>query len=409
VNRNGWYLTALFCLFGLLAAGYSQGIASTHALSVTPVNTINTFLPIVINPPIAPSLIATIALPLHPHGIVINPETGKVYIRAGYTHVAILTGTDLIELLQLEGANADQMALDVSDNILYVVHAVQGQKSITVIQDDQIVTRLDIPLDQIRDLAIHPDTHELNITGYITTPEEGFRAKLVVMNKSEILNVVDLGKMVPNRIVIDPIFEQIYIGGYRIAEDGSLTTIGTFIIMEEGSQLEQLDLGQSVEDIAIDPNTGNTYATYIPAYANGTADGDLSLFRDGNLITTIQVAQGHTVADSLRIHPITSNLYALDPANWQVSVISNTNDQLEVIGTAPVGSGAVHIALDPMTGNGYVANFNDDTVSVLHGPQTIATINVGWYPFGLAVNPRNGWVYVSNTNDGTVSVLGYDE
>ena len=58
---------------------------------------------------------------------------------------------------------------------------------------------------------------------------------------------------------------------------------------------------------------------------------------------------------------------------------------------------------------GYIANFNDDTVSVLNGNQAISTLEVGWYPYGIAVDSRNGWVYVSNTNERTVSVLGYDD
>ena len=63
---------------------------------------------------------------------------------------------------------------------------------------------------------------------------------------------------------------------------------------------------------------------------------------------------------------------------------------------------------DPMSGSVYVANFADNTVSVIDGRtnQVKATIPVGAGPFGLAVSgalTRN--VYVSNANGNTVQLI----
>ena len=55
----------------------------------------------------------------------------------------------------------------------------------------------------------------------------------------------------------------------------------------------------------------------------------------------------------------------------------------------------------------YVANFNDNTVSVINGATNavIDTIPVGINPAGVAVNPLTNRIYVANRNSDDVSVI----
>ena len=74
------------------------------------------------------------------------------------------------------------------------------------------------------------------------------------------------------------------------------------------------------------------------------------------------------------------------------------------------------MAVDETTNTIYVVNQDDNTVSVINGDvcngtdtsgcnQTWPTVTVGASPQGLAVNPSNDTVYVANRNDNTVSVI----
>ena len=67
----------------------------------------------------------------------------------------------------------------------------------------------------------------------------------------------------------------------------------------------------------------------------------------------------------------------------------------------------ISVAVNPLTGDVYVANFNDRTVSVISGRTSTvtATIPVGTSPYGVAVSLLTGDVYVTNFSDGTVSVI----
>ncbi|HXO24400.1 MAG TPA: hypothetical protein VN870_07465, partial [Streptosporangiaceae bacterium] len=73
----------------------------------------------------------------------------------------------------------------------------------------------------------------------------------------------------------------------------------------------------------------------------------------------------------------------------------------------PVGNGPVGVAVKPSTGDVYVTNIKDGTVSVISGQTNTVTavIPVGNGPAGVAVNPLTGAVYTANIGDETVSVI----
>lgn len=189
-----WWLVITLSFLGVVCNGCIQETVSLQKVTATSANPTSTFLPTIMKSVNAPSQIMTINLPLKPTDILINSQTEVIYILVGGTHVAILNEIGQYDLIPLEGTKADRMALDDFNNIIYVAHDYQGQESITVIQDDKILSRLNMPLNQIKDLTVHPETHELFIIGITNAGENKPRAEMIVANESEILRVVDLGE-----------------------------------------------------------------------------------------------------------------------------------------------------------------------------------------------------------------------
>jgi YVTN family beta-propeller protein len=62
------------------------------------------------------------------------------------------------------------------------------------------------------------------------------------------------------------------------------------------------------------------------------------------------------------------------------------------------------VTVDPHTGEIYVANYNDGSVTRL-GSDAPVTIAVGKHPQAIAVDPEKKLVYVANTQESTVSVI----
>jgi YVTN family beta-propeller protein len=95
------------------------------------------------------------------------------------------------------------------------------------------------------------------------------------------------------------------------------------------------------------------------------------------------------VADSLR-----DLLLVLDAATHQITPV-------------PVGGVPKGVAVSPDSTRVYVANSQDNTVSVLRtdNNQIIAIPQVGARPQGTAVSPDGQQVFVTNQDAGTLSVL----
>ena len=78
-----------------------------------------------------------------------------------------------------------------------------------------------------------------------------------------------------------------------------------------------------------------------------------------------------------------------------------------VVATIPVGNQPWGVAYDSAKGEIFVANYNDNTVSVISDSTNtvVATIHVGASPFGVAYDPAKGEIFVTNYNGNTVSVI----
>ncbi|MBA3832589.1 MAG: YncE family protein [Chthoniobacterales bacterium] len=126
---------------------------------------------------------------------------------------------------------------------------------------------------------------------------------------------------------------------------------------------------------------------------------------------------------SLAINRVTDTIYVPNLGDGTVSVIDGDRcNGMEVSGcgqtpaTTAVGTSPQEVAVDDTTNTIYVVNQDDATVSVIDGThcngmdtsgcnQSWPRVAVGASPQALAVNPDNHTVYVANTDDNTVSVI----
>jgi YVTN family beta-propeller protein len=137
----------------------------------------------------------------------------------------------------------------------------------------------------------------------------------------------------------------------------------------------------------------------------------------------LSLAAGAVPASAAGGYPVTATIsvgadpvgVAVDPAAGTVYVANSNDDTVSVIdeatgavtATTPVGSAPFWVAADPASRTVYVTNNNDGTVSAISAvtSRVLGTIRVGTDPFGVAVNPAAGTVYVANSYDDTVSVI----
>lgn len=77
----------------------------------------------------------------------------------------------------------------------------------------------------------------------------------------------------------------------------------------------------------------------------------------------------------------------------------------EISYTVPVGAGPYGVAVGPDYDRAFVANYLDNTVSVIEEATVVATIPVATRPYGVAVSPNGKRVYVTAYYSNVVSVI----
>jgi YVTN family beta-propeller protein len=140
----------------------------------------------------------------------------------------------------------------------------------------------------------------------------------------------------------------------------------------------------------------------------------------GQAPATVTVGNG---PNALAVNQSTDTIYVANINDNTVSVINGATCNATITsgcGQNPpvikVGTGPDGVAVDRATDTIYVANGGDNTVSVINGATCNATVSsgcgqdpptiaVGNGPDGLAVDQATDTVYVVNVNDNTVSVI----
>jgi YVTN family beta-propeller protein len=75
-------------------------------------------------------------------------------------------------------------------------------------------------------------------------------------------------------------------------------------------------------------------------------------------------------------------------------------------GVVPVGTTPTAMAANPVTNKIYVANKDNNNVTVVDGAtNATSTINAGTLPFAVALNPVTNQVYVASNSSNNVTVI----
>jgi DNA-binding beta-propeller fold protein YncE len=176
--------------------------------------------------------------------------------------------------------------------------------------------------------------------------------------------------------------------------------------------------------IAVDQASDTVYVANLNdgtvSVINGAACNSQNTSGCSQVPPTVTVGSG---PDALAIDRANGTLYVANGNETSVSVVNtatcnakNTSGCGQTPPTVQVGSGPSAIAVDQATRTVYVANFNDNAVSVVNGAacnatntsgcgQTPPTAPVGNAPVAFAVDAAVGTLYVANVGDNTLSMI----
>jgi YVTN family beta-propeller protein len=227
-------------------------------------------------------------------------------------------------------------------------------------------------------------------------------------------------------IALDPQTETLYYTSQAMNDVWVLNAAGCNAIKTSGctrfAPTTTTDDGPS--GVVADPATHTVYAN--DREANKISVIDTSICNSHNLSGCDTAWPEITVGDSPHasaLNPLTHTLYVNNRDDNTLSVIDTASCNATVTSgcgnvppTTAVGGMPQQEAVDEATDTIYVANSDDGTVSVVNGAtcnagdtsgcgQTWPTVTVGDNPTALGLNPVTNTIYVANADDNTVSVI----
>jgi YVTN family beta-propeller protein len=214
------------------------------------------------------------------------------------------------------------------------------------------------------------------------------------------------------------------------AGDGTLTILDGF----SDSVLATVPIGSHPYSVAVNSTTGKVYVTHTFGDQLSILDGTTNKAADLNTGSSdliainsrtgaiyllgyggaVKVLDGTSQefderpvgrhAWALTLNDVTGAIYVARIENADLAAIKPDSSNPT---TLPAGEIPCAIAVNSQANQLYVANYGDNSVSVIDGTtgRKTATVPVGRHPKAIAFDENRNLVYVANTRDGTVTVI----
>ena len=212
----------------------------------------------------------------------------------------------------------------------------------------------------------------------------------------------------PNAVAVDPSTNVVYIAN---SASNTVSVINCNVPRGQNFMPNTVTVGGFPMGVAVNPSTHMIYVT--------SRDYNTISVIDGKTNTVIKYVQVGVSPVQVVVNPNTDMIYVANKDGNTISVIDGKTNRLN--NTVPVGKSPVNIAVDQDTNMIYVANKGDNMVSVINGKlwekhslgigvdslpmNHIKNVKVGTGPDGIAVDPYTNMIYVANYGDNTMSVI----
>jgi len=302
-------------------------------------------------------VVATVTVGGDPEGLVVNPLTNRIYVVNDDGTVTYINGaTNKPQSIQVGNYPWD-IAINTQTNTIYVTN--YGDDTVSMIDGaTNLVTTIPVR-EGPGALAINTATNKI----YVCNWSENTISVIDGAKKSDTGPVL-VGES-PSYIAVNTVTNKIYVANY--SDNSTLSVING----ATNKVTATLPLTDRPEDIAINPVTG---LVYVP-----TADGNVTIVNGSDKVEgvlplpySMSACSNYPGQRCTVVDPVTNKIYIPADGDQLVTIDGNTNnvDSLQV-GQSPTASD-----INLGTNRLYVANYDDNTISVVAG---VKASPMQWY------------------------------
>ena len=340
--------------------------------------------------------------------VAVNPVTNKVYtsIPGSVTVIDGAINAQTSTSPVSTGNSPQTVVVNPTTNKIYAPNADSNTVTVIDVATNSATATVNVGTQPVL-AAVDPVTNRV----YITNFGDGTLSVIDSANDT-VINTLTVGPH-PQAVAADPVTKKVYVA-HPFISLSPVTPGNTVSVIDETTETvtATVTVGSSPSGVAVNAATSKVY---VP----NNADNTVSVINEATNSVTSTVAVG-TGPTGIAVNTLTNRIYVANTTfnntstPGTISVIDGTTDS--VIATPTAGIFPRLIAINQETNKIYVSNSNSGlpfpqggSVTVLDGatnnPTQIDTSSFGSFPWGIAVNPITTNVYVSNFNSRNMMVI----
>jgi YVTN family beta-propeller protein len=348
--------------------------------------------------------------------VALNPVTNKIYTSIPGT-VSVIDGAINAPVSTSPvptGSSPNTVVVNPVTNKIYAPNSDSNTVTVIDVATSSVTTTVSVG-SQPAYAAVDPVTNNV----YVTNLGDGTVSVIDSANDT-VTNTVTVGPY-PQSVAVNPVTQKVYVAHPFAALSPTVINGNTVSVIDETTETVTgtVTVGSIPAGIAVNEATNKIYVT-------NSADNTVSAINGATNSVTNTVMVG-TGPQGIAANPVTDMIYVANTTfnnssnPGTISVIDGTSDTL--IANLTAGIFPRVIAINSATNKIYVSNSNaglsfpqGGSVTVIDGTTNTATqiavtaptdpsANQQSFPWGVAVNPITNNVYVSNFNSRTMMVI----
>ncbi len=341
---------------------------------------------------------STLASLTGPAAVGVNPATNTIYLANNADSLTVVNGTTLATTTISTGSNGSDVAKGVVvnpiTNTTYMLSAGASPSytgTVAAVNGmNNSVTSVSAGANSVA-IALNPVTNIVYVLNE-GIPSQSYAGSLTVINgATNAASNIGISAQQPVAIAVNPVTDMIYVAsvGSNPANPGTLT-----VINGATGSASTVTVGADPIAIAVDSVTNTIY---VANNNNGTGTGSVSVVSGAtNAVTaTISVSASPT---GVVLNPLTDTVYVeMSP----ITVINGaTNGTSTITAVTPA-----YLAVDTARNRIYSIGANNSITVIDGATNTTESAAAAQNARGIAVNPISGQVYIPNGSDNTLTIL----